>query len=98
MAHPVIFFNASLTPTANVTVGTPLYFDSAGKVALVGQTQAGAPVIGRLASFETNGSLVTTPQNLVAALNSPSGDVTSLKTLTMYQLVFWFGGASGLSS
>jgi hypothetical protein len=87
--------NSSLTATANVTVGTPLYFDSAGKICLTGQNSLSSPVIGRLASFETNGSLVTTPGSLVAALNSPSGDVSSLTTQTMYQLVFWFGGAGG---
>ena len=90
--------NSSLTPAASVTVGTPLYFDSAGKICLTGQNGTNgvtSPIIGRVASFETNGSLVTTPQNLVAALNSPSGDVTSLKTLTMFQLVFWFAGAEG---
>lgn len=89
--------NASLTATANVTVGTPLYFDTVGKLCLNAQKVTNAVVVGRLASFETNGSLVTTPGSLVAALNSPSGDVTSLKTQAMYQVVFWYGGAVGNS-
>lgn len=68
---------------------------SGGQLTPVGSTAAGGNtvVVGRLASFETNGSLVTTPQSLVAALNSPSGDVSSLTQQTFYQAVFWFSGA-----
>lgn len=35
-------------------------------------------VVGRFLEFNTNGSLVTTPNYLVAALNSPSGNVSSV--------------------
>jgi hypothetical protein len=54
-----------------------------------------APVIARLAEFAPKGSLVTTPNTLVAALNSPSGDVSSLQQAAFYMAVIWYGGASG---
>lgn len=68
---------------------------SGGKLTPVGSTAASGNtvVVGRLGSFETNGSLVTTPGSLVAALNSPSGDVTSLRTQTFSMAVFWYLGA-----
>jgi hypothetical protein len=55
-----------LTPTATGTgAGAPV-------------TNGGnAVVVGRLVEFNTNQSLVTTPNYLVAALNSPSGNVSS---------------------
>ncbi len=37
------------------------------------------PVVGHFIEFNTNGSLVTTPNFLVAALNSPSGNVSSVQ-------------------
>lgn len=46
-----------------------------------GQTNAGpianGPTVATFIEFNTNGSLVTTPNYLVAALNSPSGNVSS---------------------
>lgn len=38
-----------------------------------------AVLVGRLVEFNTNQSLVTTPNYLVAALNSPSGNVSSVQ-------------------
>jgi hypothetical protein len=38
-----------------------------------------AVLAGRLVEFNTNQSLVTTPNYLVAALNSPSGSVSSVQ-------------------
>lgn len=87
--------------TTALTVGSTLtftgssYSGGAGCLTPVGSSHqvSGAPVVGRLASFETNGSLVTTPQTLVAALNSPSGDVSSLQQTSFYMAVFWYAGA-----
>jgi len=48
-------------------------------------------VVGHLVEFTTNGSLVTTPNYLVAALNSPSGNVSSfsgLRQLTQ-AVIYW---------
>lgn len=93
---------AGLTPfNTSLSVGSGLTYvpggANGGLLTPVGSTAAaGNPVVvGRLASFETNGSLVTTPGTLVAALNSPSGDVSSLKPNNFYMAVFWFAGAAG---
>lgn len=88
--------STNLAPSVTtLTVGQKLYFTAAGLLTTsVGKVANGLSV-GSLASFETNGSLVTTPGSLVAALNSPSGDVTSLKPNNFYQVVFWFAGAAG---
>jgi len=68
---------------ANTTlaVGTGLTFTSLGLLTPVGSPNAlgGAPRVGTLVEFNTNGSLVTTPNYLVAALNSPSGNVSSVQ-------------------
>jgi hypothetical protein len=92
----------------SLKVGTLLTFGAggtskAGYLTPVGSTLADAAtggdntkVVATLASFETNGSLVTTPYSLVAALNSPSGDVTSIKPNNFYMAVVWYGGAAGI--
>jgi hypothetical protein len=53
---------------------------SGGQLTPVGSTAAAGNtvVVGRLIDFETNGSLVTTPSNLVAALNPPDGTLGSV--------------------
>jgi hypothetical protein len=82
--------------TALMQVGIGITYTSTGLLtpAVGGNAIAGSPpIVARLASFETNGSLVTTPGSLVAALNSPSGDVTSVKPNTFYQAVYWFNGS-----
>lgn len=81
----------------SLAVGTELCFTATGLLTPHGSAQSasGALTVGRFASFETNGSLVNTPQSLIAALNSPSGNVSSLTQLSFYQAVFYFYGASG---
>lgn len=68
-----------LAPTnTSLTTGAALYYTTAG---LLTPNASAAPaglsgaktVVGRFVQFETNGSLVNTPNNLVFALNSPSG-------------------------
>jgi len=46
--------------------------------------------VARLVEFATNGSLVTTPNSLVAALNSPSGNVSSVGPRSFAFAVFYF--------
>ncbi len=50
---------------------------SGGQLTPVGSTAAAGNtvVVGHFVDFETNGSLVTTPNNLVAALNPPNGQL-----------------------
>jgi hypothetical protein len=83
-----------LQPTnVGLDVGAALTFSSAGLLtpATGGSGVFGAvPVVGRLVEFATNGSLVTTPNILVAALNSPSGNVSSLGPRQFAFAVFYF--------
>lgn len=63
-----------LVPTNTALgVGQSLTFTAAGLLTPVGAAAAvsGAPVVGRLVDFETNGSLVTTPNSLVTSLTDP---------------------------
>lgn len=60
-----------LTYVPNSTTGGQL--TPSGSAASLGN----GVVIGHFIEFQTNGSLVTTPNTLVAALNSPSGNVSS---------------------
>lgn len=83
-----------LIPTSStaLTVGTTLTYTATGKLTPTAASGAvgSAPVVARLVEFATNGSLVTTPQNLVAALNSPSGGVSSLQQMKFYMaVIFW---------
>lgn len=80
----------------SLTVGSPLAWTSTGLLTpnLSGNTGGATPGIPSLAfgstmptvatfiEFNTNGSLVTTPNYLVAALNSPSGNVSSVQNRT----------------
>ena len=72
--------------TNGLTVGSALTF-TAGAFGLGGglltpvtggNGLGGAPTVATFIEFNTNGSLVTTPNYLVAALNSPSGNVSSV--------------------
>lgn len=73
---------SGLVPTNTaLTVGNPLSFTATGlltpgtaNAAFGGST----PTVGWLVEFNTNQALVTTPNFLVAALNSPSGNVSSV--------------------
>jgi hypothetical protein len=94
--------NVNTSATAGITVtntglgvGTPLSYDGNGLLTTyAGAVRASqAPIVGYFSEFQTNGSLVTTPQTLVAALNSPSGDVSSLQQESFYMAVFWYVGA-----
>lgn len=55
-----------------------------------GAAAGNSVVVGRFIDFETNGSLVTTPNKLVAALNSPSGAVSSVGPLGLSFATFYF--------
>lgn len=80
-----------VTNTA-LTVGNALTFTAAGLLTPLGSANAlgGAPTVAHLVEFNTNQSLVTTPNFLVAALNSPSGNVSSVgpRALTFATIYF----------
>jgi hypothetical protein len=70
-----------LQPTnSTLNVGTKLAFTATGLLTPNNSPQqvSLSPVVGYLVEFNTNQSLVTTPNYLVAALNSPSGNVSSV--------------------
>jgi len=60
---------------ATLTGGDPLYATATGVLTPVSANDfdSGGVVVARFIEFSTNGSLVTTPNYLVSALNSPSG-------------------------
>jgi hypothetical protein len=88
--------STGLQPTnTTIDTGKPLYYTTAG---LLTPNAAAAPlglggaqvVVGRFVDFETNGSLVTTPNRLVAALNSPSGLISSVGPRQFAFATFYF--------
>ena len=87
--------STGLIPTnSSATVGAALSYTSGALLTLNsgGNKVSGAPVVGYMTEFQTTGSLVTSQQFMVAALNSPSGDVSSLVQQTFYQVEFYFLG------
>jgi hypothetical protein len=72
--------NGGLVPTnTSLSVGKALGFTAAGLVTQFTASQnVSTAAMGHFVEFNTNGSLVTTPNFLVAALNSPSGNVSSV--------------------
>jgi len=85
--------NAStgLQPT-NTSLGgsDPLYATTAGLLTPNAGAAFESVLIGHFIEFSTEGSLVTTPQSLVAAVNSPVGNVTSAKQNAFTRAVFSF--------
>ncbi len=85
-----------LQPTYALATGTPLTYTSAGLLTPNAgggngvSTDGTSNVVGRFVEFVTNGSLVTTPNYLVAALNSPSGNVSSVGPKQFAFAVFAF--------
>jgi hypothetical protein len=71
-----------LQPTnTGLFVSNPLTFTSLGLLTPISSPTSipNGPVVAHLVEFNTNQSLVTTPNYLVAALNSPSGNVSSVQ-------------------
>jgi len=79
-----------LVPTnTSLDVGAAVGFTAAGLLTPVA-TGLGSVTVARLVEFATNGSLVTTPNSLVAALNSPSGNVSSVGPRSFAYAVIYF--------
>ncbi len=77
-------------PTTNTTLvpGAKVYVNSTGKLTPYVTDGAATVVAGRFVSFETDKSLVTTPNRLVSATNSPTGETALATTYTV--VVFHF--------
>lgn len=86
--------NTGLVPgNASVAPGVALYATATGKLTpAAGSSFESGVIVGRFVDFSTNGSLVNTPQSLVAALNTPSGNVGSVKANQFTQCVLHFAG------
>lgn len=77
--------NTGLVPqNSSLSAGTALYATTAGKLTPAIGSAFEAVVIARFVEFTTNGSLVNTPVSLVGALNSPVGNVSSLKPVPAF--------------
>lgn len=85
---------------ATITVASPLYATTAGLLTpdvtkSFDKVSATGLVVGHFIEFASNGSLVTTPSSLVAALNSPTSDVSFSQPNRFTQAVFtWEPGSS----
>jgi hypothetical protein len=87
-----------VTPTSGLTSGQALYALGAnGRLTTTSGAKTLTQPVAYFVEFNTNGSLVTTPQSLVAALNSPSGSVSSLLSKKFAQVTYWFGGSAGVT-
>lgn len=88
--------SSGLQPTnTSIVTGSVLYAQLAGGKLSPNTSAATTKGIGYFVEFETNGSLVNTPNSLVAALNSPSGSVSSAIGRKFTEALFWFAGAQG---
>lgn len=81
------------TNTTPLAPGAPLYATTAGLITPVSSGNT-TRCIGHFIEFETNGSLVNTPNKLVAALNSPSGLVSSVGPKQFAFAAFYFNPGS----
>lgn len=88
--------STGLVPTnSTITVGAPLYATPAGLLtpnASAG-TVSSSQIMGRFLSFETTGSMVTTPNTLVSGFASPSGPLGGAAQQKMYMAVFTWKGS-----
>lgn len=83
--------STGLVPTnTTLDTGAALYATSAGLLTPNSGAAFEAVVVGRFVDFETNGSLVTTPNNLVGALNAPDGTLSTTSARSLAFAVFKF--------
>lgn len=82
----------SVTPQPGVAVyAQSTILTNPGRLTLTSTNAAGTPTImARFVEFRTKGSLVTTPNRLVSALNSPSSTVGGVLANTMFMAVIHF--------
>jgi hypothetical protein len=75
---------------ATLTTGSPLYYTAGGLLTptLASSPGGAGPVVARFVDFETNGSLVTSTNHMVTALNSPSGSAAPTKNFSFAVIHF----------
>ena len=82
--------STGLRPTnTTLDTGAPLYATATGLLTPNPSVAFEAVVVARFVSFETNGSLVTTPNKLVHALNSPSGSPAPIPSYSIAVFHFY---------
>lgn len=83
--------SANLQPTLSAVVpGTGLNYSSAGLLTTNAAADKSSTVsMGTFVQFTDNGSIVSTPGNLVGTLSTPNGALTSSLTTLTYA-IFWF--------
>lgn len=89
--------STGLQPTNTTLAAGGVLYANATTSLLTPNTSGGfdsSKVVGHFVDFETNGSLVNTPNRLVAALNSPSGVVTSVVAGSFAFAVFYWAPPS----
>lgn len=86
--------NTGLQPTnPTLVTGAALYATTAGLLtpnsALAFETSPANLVVGRFIDFETNGSLVNTPNSLVGTLNPPDGALSAAANARTFALFYF---------
>lgn len=77
-----------VTNNTSLDSGSALYATTAGLLTPNSGAAFESVVVGRFVSFDTNGSLVTTPNKLVAALNSPTGSAETTRQFAFATFFF----------
>jgi predicted outer membrane repeat protein len=77
-----------VTNNTSLDSGSALYATSAGLLTPNSGAAFESVVVGRFVSFDTNGSLVTTPNKLVTALNSPTGSAETTRQFAFATFFF----------
>lgn len=88
--------SSGLLPTnSSATPGVPVTYTSTGLLTpTTGGNRVGSAVnVGTFVEFQTGGSLVTTPNNLVGTLSTPDGYLTSSSRVYTYAVI-WFNPAT----
>lgn len=70
----------------SLTAGAALYYTTAG---LLTTSSANSTVVARFVEFTTNGSLVTTPNNLVGTFSTPDGALTTSSKAYTQAVFYW---------
>lgn len=84
--------STGLQPTNATLAGGDILWATTGGLLTptVGSAFEATATVGHFIEFNTNGSLVTTPQSLVAAVNSPSANVSSVGVNPFTVATFFF--------
>lgn len=86
--------STGLMPTnASMVPGTQLFYSTSSLLTSTSSKASSTAIVGTFVEFTDNGSLVSTPNNLVGTISTPNGAVTSSSTVLSYAVI-WFNPAS----